>query len=785
MSWEGFLAFLRHRRQLVQSTAEQGEVRQSVQAAQRTLFVLRQTRPLASRKGLTKQWRKMEEYFANRAEETPSPVVRSGQSELEKSESQGIERGRAQCAEGDYDGGLTELLREYHNGNRDPALLRFAAECFEKSQRLQEGADFIASALLEHEFPVAEHATLLFTLSGWYIHLGKNTEARQALWKVQRLDPHFPGLQSRMQHLLPAQKEKPKSRYGLLLASGRLSEAQLQQATAEAQKRDEDLDQILLQDYGIEREVLGASLSAFYDVEYVAFDREIDPPFGLFEKRNLDPEFLKRYGWVPFAEEGQDIVVLMSNPYDLGRMDEIRFILGTSRIVPKVAIHADILAYIDHFFQSFGASEDIFSFDEEVVALDEDDTRLEGVEEVSEEDSEVVRLVNSLLIEAWKRQASDIHIEPDSRARSCTIRLRVDGTCHELKKVRIGLARPLVSRVKIMAHLDIAERRLPQDGKVKLKLPGMNTVVEYRVVTLPTVDGQEDVVLRVLASGKPLPLEQLGLHSNVLGAFTRMVYQPYGLLLVVGPTGSGKTTTLHSAVSYINSADRKIWTAEDPVEITQTGLRQLQVQPKIGLTFAAALRSFLRADPDVIMIGEMRDEETAHIGVEASLTGHLVFSTLHTNSAPETITRLLDMNLDPFNFADSLLCVLAQRLVKTLCPRCKQAYTPEASEIEELRAEFGTNWESAVPEEWRAQPVLYRAKGCSSCFGGYRGRTGIHELMVNTEGIKGCIKYRKPTEELRHQAVDDGMLSLKEDGLLKVIHGQTDVGQVRKAAGSS
>ena len=785
MSWEGFLSFLRQRRRLVQDTAEQGDLRSSAHAAQRTLFVLRQTRPLAARKGLTKQWRKMEDYFAGRSEPGPGAEEPAG-GEVALGTGQGVlERARKRCANGDYEGGLAVLLHEYRNGKRDPVLLRFAAECFEHSKRYQEGADFIASALLEQDFPPADHAHLQFVLSGWYLQLGKTNEARQALWKVQRLDPHYPGLQGRLQHLLPAQTEKPKSRYGLLLASGQLSEDQLQQATEEANKRDGDVDQVLLRDYGIDRDVLGASLSAFYDVDFVAFDREIDPPFGLFEKRSLDPDFLKRYGWVPFAEEGQDIVVLMSNPFDLGRMDEIRFILGTSRIVPKVALQADIQAYIDHFFQSFGPSEEIFSFDEEVVALDEDDSRLEGVEEVSEEDSEVVRLVNSLLIEAWKRQASDIHIEPDSRNRSCTIRLRVDGTCHEFRKFRIGLARPLVSRVKIMAHLDIAERRLPQDGKIKLKLPGMNTVVEYRVATLPTVDGQEDVVMRVLSSGKPLPLEQLGLHSGVLEAFKRMVYRPYGLLLVVGPTGSGKTTTLHSAVSYINSSDRKIWTAEDPVEITQTGLRQLQVQPKIGLTFAAALRSFLRADPDVIMIGEMRDEETAHIGVEASLTGHLVFSTLHTNSAPETITRLLDMELDPFNFADSLLCVLAQRLVKTLCPRCKKPYTPSAEEIEELRLEFGTNWETAVPEQWRAEPVLYHPHGCSSCLGGYRGRTGIHELMLNTGGLKTCIKHRKPTEELRLQAVEDGMLSLKEDGLLKVIEGLTDVSQVRKAVGGS
>jgi type II secretory ATPase GspE/PulE/Tfp pilus assembly ATPase PilB-like protein len=293
----------------------------------------------------------------------------------------------------------------------------------------------------------------------------------------------------------------------------------------------------------------------------------------------------------------------------------------------------------------------------------------------------------------------------------------------------------------------------------------------------------EDVVLRVLASGKPLPLDKLGLLPQNKAAFEKLIYKPYGLILVVGPTGSGKTTTLHSAVSYINTPERKIWTAEDPVEITQEGLRQVQVNPKIGLTFASALRSFLRADPDVIMIGEMRDKETAHIGVESSLTGHLVLSTLHTNSAPETVTRLLDMDLDPFNFADSLLCVLAQRLVKTLCPNCKKAYTPEQQELDEMALEFGIGWDAHAREFLEGKRTLYKKVGCAQCVGGYKGRVGIHELMVNSSGIKQQIKHRKPTEEIRAQAVSEGMLSLKQDGMMKVLDGLTDMDQVRAASG--
>jgi type II secretory ATPase GspE/PulE/Tfp pilus assembly ATPase PilB-like protein len=444
----------------------------------------------------------------------------------------------------------------------------------------------------------------------------------------------------------------------------------------------------------------------------------------------------------------------------------------------------DLEQYIDHFYRQITGGEDLASaFDEDVTTGDvaADDT-LEA--DLSEQDSEVVRMVNALLVEAWRKNVSDIHIEPNPFSRYCLIRFRIDGTCHEFRKVRLALARPIVSRLKIMAHLDIAERRLPQDGKIKIKLPDRNQVVEYRMATIPTIENQEDVVLRVLASGKPLPLDKLGLLPRNQAAFEGMIRKPYGLILVVGPTGSGKTTTLHSAVSYINTPERKIWTAEDPVEITQEGLRQVQVQPKIGLTFAAVLRSFLRADPDVIMIGEMRDKETAHIGVEASLTGHLVFSTLHTNSAPETVTRLLDMDLDPFNFADSLLCVLAQRLVKTLCPHCKEAYPASEQEIEDLRMEFGPGFDVHAAEFLASERTLYRKVGCAQCMGsGYKGRVGIHELMLSSEGIKTSIKYRKPTEEIRSQAVADGMLSLKQDGILKVLQGRTDMEQVRAVAG--
>src|SRR5687767_7020659 len=329
-----------------------------------------------------------------------------------------------------------------------------------------------------------------------------------------------------------------------------------------------------------------------------------------------------------------------------------------------------------------------------------------------------------------------------------------------------------------MAKLDISEKRKPQDGKIRFKYS--KGTIELRVATIPTANSNEDVVMRILAASKPLPIEKMGFSDRNLANFKTLLQKPYGIALVVGPTGSGKTTTLHSALGFINTEDMKIWTAEDPVEITQRGLRQVQVQPKIDFTFASAMRSFLRADPDVIMVGEMRDHETAAIGIEASLTGHLVFSTLHTNSAPETITRLLDMDIDPFNFADALLGILAQRLVRTLCKDCKEGYHPDQTEFAELMQEYGIEYWDKLGLKYSNDFSLYRPKGCGKCGNtGYKGRMGIHELLVATDEIKRKIQKRSPIEELRKQAMLDGMTTLLQDGIQKVIKGVTDFKQVR------
>jgi type II secretory ATPase GspE/PulE/Tfp pilus assembly ATPase PilB-like protein len=330
-----------------------------------------------------------------------------------------------------------------------------------------------------------------------------------------------------------------------------------------------------------------------------------------------------------------------------------------------------------------------------------------------------------------------------------------------------------------MAELDIAERRKPQDGKIDFKKFGP-LEIELRVATMPTVGGLEDVVIRVLASGDPISFNQLGLSERNMRVFDESLKSPHGLILVVGPTGSGKTTTLHSGLAIINQSNLKIWTAEDPVEITQPGLRQVQINPRIGFTFAAALRSFLRLDPDVIMVGEMRDEETASIAIEASLTGHLVFSTLHTNSAPETVTRLLEMGLDPYGFSDSLLCILAQRLVRRLCEECRVSFKPDETEIEELIDEFGRA-EFSLSGLDRNDITMSRATGCDVCgHTGYRGRLGVHEVLECTPRLRGLIKRRADTDSVREQAVTDGMNTLKQDGILKVFMGLTDIHEVRR-----
>jgi type II secretory ATPase GspE/PulE/Tfp pilus assembly ATPase PilB-like protein len=577
--------------------------------------------------------------------------------------------------------------------------------------------------------------------------------------------------------VLPA-GARPSPKQEFLRAQRWVSEQDFEVALAVARQADTDVETVLIERYGISKQKIGFALGTFYNCPFIAFDeREVPAPDLI---KDLKREYLRRNGWMPLTRDGDAILVLVDDPSDLQKVDGIERAFPKAKVRLAFSMRADILQYIDTATGSAAPPE---SFQKIVGDLEVEDTGrgTDEVVEVSENDSAVVRLANQIIAAAVRARASDIHIEPYGTRRDSMIRFRIDGSCFEYQKLPGAFRRPLTARIKIMAHLDIAERRRPQDGKIRYKLNDRE--LDLRVVTIPTVGGDEDVVMRILASSERMPLDQLGLTDRNLRELKRMAERPYGLILCVGPTGSGKTTTLHSVLDYINTPDRKIWTAEDPVEIVQFGLRQLQVQPKIGLTFAAALRSFLRADPDVIMVGEMRDAETAAVGVEASLTGHLVLSTLHTNSAVETVIRLLDLGIDPFNFADALRGVLAQRLVKRLCPDCKQAYHPGEVEFEELAEACGRESLAALGITHAESAELFVGKGCAGCnHTGYFGRIAIHELLVASEDIKQMAQTRARPAEMLAQARREGMTTLVQDGALKAVAGLTDLRQVRAAA---
>ncbi len=504
----------------------------------------------------------------------------------------------------------------------------------------------------------------------------------------------------------------------------------------------------------------------------VEFDDKCLPPEDLL--KNLKYEYLRRELWLPLGRSADRIIVLVDNPHNLPKRDMIEQILKTKAIIYRTASEADIIRFLDHFFRL-----------EESVGQVRPDSSLANGENgadktavITESDSVIVKLVNKIINEACERNASDIHIEPDTKGQDVKVRFRIDGECIPYKTLPFNYRSPIVSRIKIMSNLDITERRLPQDGKIHLTRPNREEI-ELRVATIPTHGSVEDVVLRILTRGRIMLLEELRMTPADYGHFRDTLKKPYGLILIVGPTGSGKTTTAHAALHILNKPNTKIWTAEDPVEIAQQGIRQVQVHHKIGYDFSHAMRAFLRADPDVIMVGEMRDYETAKMGIEASLTGHLVLSTLHTNNAPETIVRLLDMGIDPFAFADSLLCVLSQRLVRSLCPHCRAAYHPERSEFDELARHYGEKFHTDLQVAYDPQFTLYHPVGCRECSKtGYRGRMGIFELLMVSDTIKQLIINRKSIPILRKTAIAEGMRTLLQDGIRKIVQGETDLVEV-------
>lgn len=531
----------------------------------------------------------------------------------------------------------------------------------------------------------------------------------------------------------------------------------------------------LVDDFNIEADDIGKSLEHYYRVPYMKYDSEHELPLDLLE--NIGISYLRSNLWLPVAGDKEEAVILIDDPSDYQRIMEIQGVVNARNYVFRVGlpehIHqflrgdadADMEAGFDDVFDALGGEGGI------EVDNDTEDDEDEGLAATSG----IIQLVNRIITESERLGASDIHIEPGKDDAPGGVRIRVDGICRELLKVPKEHCAALIARIKVISRLNIAEKRLPQDGKCKLKVRGKR--LELRVATVPTVQG-ESAVLRILAAGSAMPLEKLNLSPSNFEKIIDASAHPHGLFLVVGPTGSGKTTTLHAVLGHINKPDRKIWTAEDPVEITQPGLQQVQMLPKIDFTFATAMRAFLRADPDVILIGEMRDHETASIGVEASLTGHLVLSTLHTNSAPETITRLLDLGLDPVNFSDALLGVLAQRLMRTLCGKCKQPYKPDEKELDHLVDAYGREEFAKLPYDLK-NIELQGPVGCDDCGGtGYKGRTGIHELLMGTNELQAMIYNKAELDAIRKQALKDGMQTMKQDGIEKIFMGLSDYKQL-------
>ena len=601
---------------------------------------------------------------------------------------------------------------------------------------------------------------------------------------------------------------RPRGKYDYLVNDKSLSQDEFNLAMRSAKRKNIDLEKILLDEFQVPLANLGNSLSKFFSAPYEPFKADRIKPADLL--KNIKREYAEASQWLPIDDTKYGLVVMCIDPEKIRASKIVSNIFPrTTRVHYSVTTQGEFQLTLDQMFggtsdsgaanqDSGGSVDDLLSGmsggdgdEEEVMAG-------EGAEVDGAADNELVQLVNRIVIDAYKMGASDIHIEPYPGKGKTEVRLRKDGSLMKYVEIPAVYRNAIVARLKIMCDLDISEKRRPQDGKIKFKKFGPLDI-ELRVATIPTAGGVEDIVMRILAAGEPIPVDKLGMTKSNLENLKKTVSKPYGLFFVCGPTGSGKTTTLHSVLGFLNTEDTKIWTAEDPVEITQKGLRQVQVNKKAGLDFPMVMKAFLRADPDIIMVGEMRDAETTSTGIEASLTGHLVFATLHTNSAPEAVIRLLDMGMDPFNFSDALLGILAQRLGKRLCGDCKEPYNPDATELKAFMTEYAE--ELIKTPQWREEPkkkfkevydrwldeygkegklVMYKAKGCSKCNNsGYRGRVGLHELMVASERVKRLIQERSRVSDLFTASVEEGMSTLKMDGMEKVLMGTTDLRQVR------
>ncbi|MBW3562204.1 MAG: type IV-A pilus assembly ATPase PilB [Actinobacteria bacterium] len=544
----------------------------------------------------------------------------------------------------------------------------------------------------------------------------------------------------------------------VLLDEGLISQEQLQQAQEEQRRLGKSLGRILIDARLVTERDLVSALSSQIGMKFVDLSEvDIDPSAAA----TISDTIAKRYNALPIRFEDDKLVVAMSDPANVFAIDDIRTMTGFD-VKPVVSTRADIGDAIRRFHRM---SDDIGDVISDMPGEEEESEDLSKVRQVVE-DAPIVKFVNLLITQAVNDRASDIHIEPGER--DLRVRYRIDGVLHEVMRSPRSIQSGVISRLKIMAEMDIAERRIPQDGRIGLVIGGKP--IDLRVSTLPTVYG-EKVVMRILdKSSVLLELKDLGFLQHNYDNYEDSFRKPYGMILCTGPTGSGKSTTLYATLNILNRPEVNIVTTEDPVEYRLNGINQVQVNPKAGLTFASALRSILRQDPDIVLVGEMRDRETAQIGVEAALTGHLVLSTLHTNDAASAVVRLTEMGIEPFLVGSAADCVLAQRLARRLCDKCKEPYQPNEATLVEA------GFDPGVIDQ---KPEVFRAVGCTKCGNtGYRGRLALHEVMPVDEDVERLTVERASSEEIKRVAIKNGMRTLRQDGLAKVLQGETTIEEI-------